>query len=95
MPETAEQLTRIAAHIPCLERAAQDPTATPEVRARIALMAFLARSAVDVAGSDRTGTDRSGWFRMVPDDTGCSRTGADGSGPAPIVSDAPTEVTRD
>ena len=57
MPETAEQLTRIAAHIPCLERAAQDPEASPEVRARIALMASLARSAVDVAGPSRTEAD--------------------------------------
>lgn len=54
MTDLAADLDRIAQHIPCLERAAADESAPAEVRARVAVMARLARSAVNTAGQHRT-----------------------------------------
>lgn len=57
MPDLTDDLERIARHIPCLERAAEDESAPAEVRAAVAAMARLARSAADLLGQDRTDPD--------------------------------------
>lgn len=59
MPDLMSDLSRIAAHIPCLEAAAADESAPPEVRARAAAMAQAARSAVGVSGAGRNDPERN------------------------------------
>ena len=54
MPDLSTDLDRIARHIPCLDRAAADESAPAELRAAVAAMAQLARSAADLAGQHRT-----------------------------------------
>lgn len=58
-PDLADDLKRIARHIPCLDRAAQDESAPAEVRAAVAAMAQLARSAAEVTGQHRTPSDET------------------------------------
>jgi hypothetical protein len=47
-------IARIRQHLPCLEAAAGDESAPAEVRAAVAAMAQLARSAAEVTGQHRT-----------------------------------------
>ena len=59
-PDLADDLAviaRIRDHIPCLERAAADESEPAEVRARVAAMVQLARSAADLTGRHRTDPD--------------------------------------
>lgn len=63
MSDLIADLARLAAHLPCLDAAAADPTAPVEVRSRVAAMAALARTAVNTAeqsGTVRTTPERSG-----------------------------------
>jgi hypothetical protein len=57
--DLAADLERIARHIPCLERAAQDESAPAEVRAAVAAMAQLARSAAEAIGKHRPPADNA------------------------------------
>ncbi|MFF4417027.1 hypothetical protein ACFYY8_31285 [Streptosporangium sp. NPDC001559] len=49
MSDLTADLARLAAHLPCLDRAAADLTAPVEVRAVVAAMAAMARSALATA----------------------------------------------
>lgn len=50
--EIGEFLDRMARHVGCLERAAADETAAPEVRAAVLAEADMARAAVRMLGGE-------------------------------------------
>lgn len=52
--DLADDLERIARHIPCLEKAARDETALPYLRAAAAVELTDWRMALNLAGQDRT-----------------------------------------
>ncbi|MEV7014131.1 hypothetical protein [Streptosporangium sp. NPDC051022] len=54
MSDLAADRARLAAHLPCLERAAADPAAPMRVRSRIAAMAALIRTALNTTEQSRT-----------------------------------------
>lgn len=58
MPDAA--LARLAAHLPCLERAAADKSAPAEVRSVVAAMAAMTRTALETTGSSRLSPDEIG-----------------------------------
>ena len=53
-PDLADDLERIARHIPCLEKAARDETAPPHLRAAALVELAAWRMARDLAGQHRT-----------------------------------------
>lgn len=55
--DLADDLDRIARHIPHLEAAAVDESAPPAVRAAVAVELAAWRMALDLAGQDRTVPD--------------------------------------
>lgn len=65
-----DDLERLRAHLPCLDRAAVDESAAPEVRARVAAQARLARAALAVAGQYRVVPERDGTPSNDPERNG-------------------------
>jgi hypothetical protein len=70
MPDLAADLDRIRAHVGCLVLAAADPDARPAVRAAVNDELAAWRLAADLAGHDRTASERPGPTRNATEQLG-------------------------
>ena len=75
-PDLADDLDRIARHIPHVEAAAADLTASPFERAAAGVELAVWRMAKEIAEQDRSAAEATGQHRTDPSDLELSRTEA-------------------